>query len=188
MYPSQPTDTPFLRQRHRRTKYVYSVSSKCLQSLVFRLPGRIISMALGLPRVGLAPDVRVAEGRYVMRLLSALLVTGFLSAAVAPVSAQQGSPRDSAQKGRSAPIPADARPPKGMCRIWLDGVPAAQQPAATDCPTALKNRPSNGRVVFGDELADSSKRGSDKSKLPPAAKGFTGVSPVPPILPKKPPE
>jgi hypothetical protein len=124
-----------------------------------------------------------------MRLMSALLVTGFLSAAVAPVSAQQGTPRDSAQKARSTPIPTDARPPKGMCRIWLDGVPAAQQPAPTDCPTALKNRPSNGRVVFGDELADSSKgRGSDKSKLPPAAKGFTGVSPVPPILPKKPPE
>jgi hypothetical protein len=76
-----------------------------------------------------------------------------------------------------------------MCRIWLDGVPAAQQPAPTDCPTALKNRPANGRVVFGDELADSSRtRGSDKSKLPPAAKGFTGVSPVPTILPKKPPE
>jgi hypothetical protein len=123
-----------------------------------------------------------------MRLMSALLVTGFLSAAVAPVSAQQGS-RDSAQKARSTPIPADSRPPKGMCRIWLDGVPAAQQPAPTDCPTALKNRPANGRVVFGDELADSSKvRGSDKSKLPSAAKGFTGVSPVPTILPKKPPE
>ncbi len=124
-----------------------------------------------------------------MRLLSALFVTGFLSAAVAPVSAQQGASRDSAQKGRPTPIPADARPPKGMCRIWLDGVPAAQQPAPTDCPTALKNRPSNGRVVFGDELADTSrKRGSDRSKLPPAAKGFTGVSPVPTILPKKPPE
>jgi hypothetical protein len=124
-----------------------------------------------------------------MRLLSALLVTGFLSALAAPVSAQQGASRDSAVKARTAPIPADARPPKGMCRIWLDGVPAAQQPAATDCPTALKNRPANGRVVFGDEFADSSKaRTADKSKLPPAAKGFTGVSPVPPILPKKPPE
>jgi hypothetical protein len=124
-----------------------------------------------------------------MRLLSAFLITGFLSAAVAPVSAQQGASRDSAQKAKSAPIPADARPPKGMCRIWLDGVPAAQQPAATDCPSALRNRPANGRVVFGDELTDSSKsRASDKSKLPPAAKGFTGVSPVPQILPKKPPE
>jgi hypothetical protein len=124
-----------------------------------------------------------------MRLLSALIVTGFLSVVAAPVSAQQPLPKDSAAKARSTPIPADARPPKGMCRIWLDGVPAAQQPAATDCPTALKNRPANGRVVFGDEFADSSKsRATDKSKLPSAAKGFTGVSPVPPILPKKPPE
>src|SRR5258707_489470 len=105
-----------------------------------------------------------------MRLLSALLITGFLSAAAAPVSAQQqGAAKDSAQKSKSTPFPADARPPKGMCRIWLDGVPAAQQPAPTDCPTSLKNRPSNGRVVFGDELSDSSKsRSGDKSKLPPA--------------------
>ena len=123
-----------------------------------------------------------------MRLSSALLISGFLSAIAAPVSAQQAAPKDSAQKSKSTPIPAEARPPKGMCRIWLDGVPAAQQPAPTDCPTALKNRPANGRVVFGDEFADSSKRGDTKTKLPPAAKGFTGVSPIPPILPKKPPE
>jgi hypothetical protein len=123
-----------------------------------------------------------------MRLLSALVISGILSVAAAPVSAQQGASKDSAQKSK-APIPADARPPKGMCRIWLDGVPAAQQPAPTDCPTALKNRPANGRVVFGDEFADSAKsRTVDKGKLPPAAKGFTGVSPIPQILPKKPPE
>ena len=43
------------------------------------------------------------------------------------------------------------RPPMGMCRIWLDGVPAAQQPAPTDCATAVRNRPVNGRVLFPDE-------------------------------------
>lgn len=37
-----------------------------------------------------------------------------------------------------------------MCRIWVTGVPADKQPAPTDCATALKNRPSNGRVVFGE--------------------------------------
>lgn len=124
-----------------------------------------------------------------MRLSTALLISGLISAIAAPVSAQQGAARDSGQKGKGTPIPADARPPKGMCRIWLDGVPAAQQPAPTDCPTALKNRPANGRVVFGDESADSSRsRATGKSKLPPTAKGFTGVSPIPQILPKKPPE
>ena len=117
-----------------------------------------------------------------------VFAVGFMIAAAAPATpllAQQTS-RDSARK--AAVIPADARPPKGMCRIWLEGVPAAQQPAATDCPTAVKNRPANGRVLFGDDSPDSTKKPSgDKSKLPPTAKGFTGVKP-PQILPKRPPE
>jgi len=88
-----------------------------------------------------------------------------------------------------ANVPADARPPKGMCRIWIDGVPAAQQPAATDCPTAIKNRPENAQVLFGNDFADSSKtKSGDKPKLPPNAKGFTDVKPLPQILPKRPPE
>jgi len=124
-----------------------------------------------------------------MKLFNVVISTAIISiAAAAPSSAQQGAQRDTARK--HAPIPADERPPKGMCRIWLDGVPAAQQPAATDCATALKNRPPNGRVVFGDDVTDSSKKakGGDKSKLPPTAKGFTGVKSQPPILPKRPPE
>ncbi len=120
-----------------------------------------------------------------MQVFRAVLVMAFVAAA-APVSAQQGPQRDSARK--RAPIPADARPPKGMCRIWIDGVPANQQPAPTDCPTALKNRPANGRVLFGDEFTDSSKtKGDDKPKLPPSAKGFTEVKPGVRILPKRPP-
>jgi hypothetical protein len=75
-----------------------------------------------------------------------------------------------------------------MCRIWITGVPANQQPAATDCPTAIKNRPSNGRVLFGDDYTDSTRtKHGDKAKLPPTAKGFTGVKP-PAILPNRPPE
>lgn len=42
------------------------------------------------------------------------------------------------------------KPPAGMCRIWVDGVPADKQPAPTDCASALKNKPTNGRVIFGD--------------------------------------
>ncbi|MFN8571534.1 MAG: hypothetical protein U0132_05705 [Gemmatimonadaceae bacterium] len=48
-------------------------------------------------------------------------------------------------------IPKEYLPPAGMCRVWIDNVPAAQQPAPTDCVTAIKNRPTNGRVIFGDD-------------------------------------
>ena len=117
-----------------------------------------------------------------------LFIAGLVTAAAAPAraGAQQAQPKDSARRGATA-IPADARPPKGMCRIWLDGVPAAQQPAATDCQTAIKNRPNNGRVIFGDDTPDSSKgKPGDKSKLPPNIKGFTDVKPGTVVLPKRP--
>ncbi|HYV96286.1 MAG TPA: hypothetical protein VE967_02395 [Gemmatimonadaceae bacterium] len=42
------------------------------------------------------------------------------------------------------------KPPPGMCRIWVDGVPADKQPAPTSCALALKNKPANGRVIFGE--------------------------------------
>ena len=121
-----------------------------------------------------------------MKRLFAVLILGFVANA-APLVAQRAPQKDSAKKNESA-VPAESRPPKGMCRIWLDGVPAAQQPAVTDCPTAIKNRPSNGKVLFGDDYADSTKaKQGDKAKLPPGAKGFTGVKP-PAILPGRPPE
>lgn len=52
-------------------------------------------------------------------------------------------------------IPPPYRPPAGMCRIWLDNVPPAQQPAPTDCASAVRNRPANARVIFGDDYARS---------------------------------
>ncbi|HEX8943799.1 MAG TPA: hypothetical protein VF785_11735 [Gemmatimonadaceae bacterium] len=121
-----------------------------------------------------------------MKRLTGLLTIGFLVACAAPVMAQQSQSKDSARKSLIAAIPADARPPKGMCRIWIDAVPAAQQPAATDCATAVKNRPANARVIFGDDFADTNKsKNGDKSKLPPNVKGFTGVKPPPILLPTK---
>jgi hypothetical protein len=119
-----------------------------------------------------------------MKRVFAVRIVGFAVNA-APLVAQPTPPKDSAKKNESA-VPVESRPPKGMCRIWLDGVPAAQQPAVTDCPTAIKNRPSNGKVLFGDDYADSTKaKPGDKNKLPPGAKGFTGVKP-PAILPGRP--
>ncbi len=68
-------------------------------------------------------------------------------AAAAPLSAQGNGTKD-------GKIPPGQRPPAGMCRIWLDGVPPGQQPAPTDCATAVRKRPANGRVIFGDDYVD----------------------------------
>ncbi len=80
--------------------------------------------------------------RRLLTRLSLLFVTGLLAAT--PVAAQ-------GQGGKAAlnNVPPGFEPPIGMCRIWLDGVPAGQQPAPTDCASAVRNRPANGRVVFG---------------------------------------
>ena len=107
----------------------------------------------------------------------------------APAMAQQGPPKDSAK--RAAAIPADARPPKGMCRIWIDGVPAAQQPAATDCPTRREESVRPTRESCSATTSPTPRRPSrrDKPKLPPNIKGFTGAKPAPtPVLPTRPPE
>ena len=49
-----------------------------------------------------------------------------------------------------ATVPRSHLPPPGMCRIWLDNVPAAQQPAPTDCASAVRNQPRNARVIFSE--------------------------------------
>ena len=81
-------------------------------------------------------------------MLKTIAISLALAVAVAaPLSAQGNGTK----AGR---IPPGQRPPAGMCRIWLDGVPPGQQPAPTDCATAVRNRPANGRVIFGDDYVD----------------------------------
>ena len=74
---------------------------------------------------------------------------------------------------RNDDVPRSHRPPPGMCRVWLDGVPPGQQPAPTDCKTALRNRPAKARVIFGDDYVDRERKrestlrgfnGDDKDK------------------------
>jgi len=93
----------------------------------------------------------------------ALLAAGVLAAG-RPANAQlpQGLPQlpGLPKRQQQTKVPPAYRPPSGMCRIWIEGVPANQQPAPTDCVTAVRNRPVNGTVIFGD----SPKRGNEKSK------------------------
>lgn len=61
-----------------------------------------------------------------------------------------GAQEKGAQETKAASsVPQADQPPAGLCRVWLENVPAGQQPAPTDCATAIKNRPKNARIVFG---------------------------------------
>ena len=64
------------------------------------------------------------------------------------------APAAKAQHHSASQIPVNERPPGGMCRIWVDGVPPARQPAPTDCDAAVRNRPPNARVIFGSDFAE----------------------------------
>ena len=52
----------------------------------------------------------------------------------------------------SAKVPRGHLPPRGMCRVWIDGVPPGHQPAVTSCAQAERDRYrySNARVIYGD--------------------------------------
>ena len=51
---------------------------------------------------------------------------------------------------RGARIPRGHLPPRGMCRVWIDGVPPGRQASPTNCQAALRNRPANARVIYSD--------------------------------------
>jgi hypothetical protein len=91
----------------------------------------------------------------------------FVNIAAAAALLSIAAPASARAQGRGPEIPAGYRPPAGMCRIWIDGVAPAQQPAVTDCKSAVRNRPANGRVIFGDDYAP---KGGKKTKLPPPKK------------------
>jgi hypothetical protein len=78
-----------------------------------------------------------------------------------------GAQEKSTKETKASAVPQSAQPPAGMCRVWLENVPASQQPAPTDCATAIKNRPTNARVVFGTPKEDADKA-AQKAATPPA--------------------
>lgn len=115
-----------------------------------------------------------------------MLAVGGVILAAMPLGASafaQASPTS----GRAAAdsVPREYQPPEGMCRIWLDGVPAAQQPAPTDCSVAVRNQPPNGRVIYGPRKGS----GTSRSAPPAPIRRFDGAgsSAQPPVkLPGRP--
>jgi hypothetical protein len=70
-----------------------------------------------------------------------------------------------AQSPSSMPgVPAAYLPPAGMCRVWLRDVPAMQQPAPTDCRSALRTKPVGSTVVYGPEPKRSNFTPNDWSR------------------------
>ncbi len=99
-----------------------------------------------------------------MRFVTASILVLSLAPALAAAQGKRASPTEPANRtparvqatSPDAEVPRDMIPPAGKCRIWMRGVPAAQQPAPTDCTTALRQAPSNGILVFGPALRDLS--------------------------------
>ena len=104
-----------------------------------------------------------------MRSTAITLIASLLLAAPAGAQVLRGQEKE--REGDT--VPAAYRPPAGMCRIWVEKVPAAQQPAPTDCATAIRNRPANGRVLFGDDYAKGDSR-REVPKVGTALKGLLG--------------
>jgi hypothetical protein len=97
-----------------------------------------------------------------------LVISASAAEAQRPVPVKPKSQTTQQTQSRRDPIvPPGFFPPAGMCRIWLNDVPPGQQPAPTDCVSAVRNRPANGKVLFGDDSQKTKKGKSDKSKSSP---------------------
>jgi hypothetical protein len=120
-----------------------------------------------------------------MRRSHLLALTGVLVMLVTSIEARaQNKPKP---KPQAEDVPTSHLPPPGLCRIWLNDVPAAQQPAPTDCASAVRNRPRNGRVIFNDKETPNAARLPVKSLQQPASKDSkTANPPKPDPKPRKP--
>lgn len=98
------------------------------------------------------------------RLLAPAVLGLVLSAGVAEAQRRpsQSGNAQTEQSRRDPAVPKGFAPPAGMCRIWINGVPPGNQPAPTDCASAVRNRPANGKVLFGDD--PSKAKGKSKKK------------------------
>lgn len=89
-----------------------------------------------------------------MHRSTTLTVAAFAALLTFGATGAEAQGRSREQERTAVRVPRGYEPPPGMCRIWLDGVPAARQPAPTDCATAIKRRPANASLVFGERLRE----------------------------------
>ena len=109
-----------------------------------------------------------------------LLVAASALALALPLAqaSAQSRDRDKDRESDKTGVPREFLPPAGMCRVWIDGVPAQQQPAPTDCASAVRNKPANGRVIYGEDKA----KGKKIDNLP--IKSLRGIDRKgPPLIP-----
>ena len=101
-------------------------------------------------------------------LLSVVGAIGLSLAAASAVPAESARAKSAQSQASRDSIPKAYMPPAKMCRVWIDGVPPAQQPAPTDCPTAIQKKPANGRVIYGEDKGKES--GPEKAPVKGLAK------------------
>ncbi len=111
-----------------------------------------------------------------------LMVCSVLALAAIPQGVAEAQATSTSARQADS-IPKEYVPPAGMCRIWLDGVPAAQQPAPTDCSLAVRNKPPNGKIVYGPTKGGSGdkphiKRFESKGKPPIKIPGIPDMSAI----------
>jgi len=106
--------------------------------------------------------------RFALPALVGLIASAAVAEAQRPVPANPRAQQSQQSPRREQIVPPGFYPPAGMCRIWINDVPAAQQPAPTNCASAVRNRPANGKVLFGDDPPKGKKGKSEKSKSSPA--------------------
>jgi hypothetical protein len=154
-----------------RTPGLFSDLSALCKSLNHRYLAQLVGYGTGrAPQYGMIHSFSSKPLPSLVRLALGAALGLVVSAGVAeaqrPVPAKPQAPATQSQSLQQI-VPPGFFPPAGMCRIWINGVPAGQQPAPTDCASAVRNRPANGRVLFGDDPPKSKKGKTDKSKSSP---------------------
>lgn len=87
----------------------------------------------------------------------------------------RGDTRADRSERSGSKVPKGHLPPRGMCRVWIDGVPPGRQPAPTSCAQAQRDRVqygANARVIYGD---DQSFPGKGKGKFKNRGEGTTDI-------------